>query len=68
VGDQGVQLLERAFVQEDVDALAGRELASLVLGLDAFGAAALAGGFFQALELREAVLSLLFVNSHIVVL
>ena len=68
MSDQGVDLLEGALVEEDVDPLAGGELAALVLGLDALGSAALTGGFLEAFELREAVLFLLFVNSHVIVL
>ena len=47
--------LERAFVQEELDALAGGQLAALVLGLDALGAAALSALFLQLVQASEAV-------------
>lgn len=51
--DEHVELLKRAFVEEEVDALARRQLAALVLGVDARLAAAEAGDAaapFQFLE------------------
>ncbi len=43
MGDELVGLLEGAFVEEEVDALAGGELAGFVLALAALGASALFG-------------------------
>ena len=55
MGGQRVHLLERALVEEDVEPLARSELAALVLGLDAFGTAALAAESLQPLKLADPV-------------
>ena len=59
VGDEHVEFLERAFVEQQCDALAGRQLALFVLFVDAFLAAAHAG--FATLV--EQLFNLLF-KSH----
>ena len=46
--DELVDLLEGAFVEQQVDALAGGEFAFLVLAVAALGAAALFGGVVAA--------------------
>ena len=51
--DEHVEFLERAFVEEHVEALARRELAALVLRGDALGAAALAGLLAPPLKLVQ---------------
>ncbi len=56
MGDEGVDLLERALVQEDGEALARGELAALVLGLDSVLSAALRGCLLALSEIREAIL------------
>src|SRR5690606_30668538 len=53
VGDEHVELLERAFVEEHFDALARRQLPFGVLGLDALPAAAETGLIAPRLELIE---------------
>jgi hypothetical protein len=50
VRDEAVDLHERALVDEQVDALARRQLALPVLGLDTRGAAAGDGGFAHAVQ------------------
>ena len=52
VDDERVDLLEGAGVEQDVDALAGGELAALVLRFDALQAAAEAGLILHLEELR----------------
>ena len=54
--DEHVELLERALVEEDLDALARGQLALGVLGLDARLAAAQAGDLAAALEFLQHVL------------
>ena len=54
--DEHVEFLERAFVEEDVDALARGEFAALVLGVDAILAAAEPGDLAAALEFLQHVL------------
>jgi hypothetical protein len=54
--DEHVPLLEGAFVEQNLDALAGGELALLVLRLDPARAAAGAGPFALFLELADDVL------------
>ncbi len=51
--DIHVELLEGAFVEQEVEALARGELAATVLGLDALGAAAGAGFVAANLELFQ---------------
>ena len=53
--DEGIELLERAFVEEDLDALARGQLAASVLRLDAGLAAALAGDLAAAFEFDKHV-------------
>ena len=51
--DEHVELLERALVEQQFDALARGQLAAFVLGFDALFAAAQAGllaAFFQSVE------------------
>ena len=47
MGDELIQLAEGAFVEQQVEALAGGEAAPLVLGLDALLPAAELGFFFE---------------------
>jgi hypothetical protein len=54
--DEHIELLERAFVEEDFDALARGELAAFVLGLDARLAAAHPGDLAAALQFPKHVL------------
>ena len=54
MGDEAVQLLEGAFVQEKVDALAGGELAAGMLGVDAALPAAEAGLLFEGTKVGKA--------------
>ena len=51
VGDELVEFLEGAFVEQQIDAFAGGEFAGLVLALAAFGAAAFFGCGVAAAEL-----------------
>ena len=55
VGDQLVEFLEGAFVEQQLDALAGGELAFLVLARAALRPAALLGGRVAAAQFVEAV-------------
>ena len=55
VFDEGVEFLERAFVEQDVDALARGQLAAGVLGLDALFAAAHVGRGAAPFELADDV-------------
>src|SRR5690606_8470373 len=54
--DEHVEFLEGAFIEEDVDALAGGELAAAMLGIDARLAAAHPGDLAAALEFLQHVL------------
>jgi hypothetical protein len=54
--DEHAELLERAFVENQVDPLARRQLAALVLRIDPRLPAALAGDLAATLELFENVL------------
>ena len=53
VGDELVGLFEGAFVEQQLDALAGGELAVLVLALAAFGATALLGQGVAAFQFSD---------------
>ncbi len=55
VADEFVELFERAFIEQQVDAFAGAELALLVFALAALGAAASFGFAVELAELFEAV-------------
>ena len=51
--DEHVELLERSVIEEQLEALAGRELAALVLGIDALDASAKAGVGAAAFEFGD---------------
>jgi hypothetical protein len=53
--DQLVHLVERAFVEQKIDALAGGELAFFVLAFAALGTSALFGGRVAAAELFQTI-------------
>jgi hypothetical protein len=51
--DEHVELFKRAFIEKEVDALARRQLPTLVLRFDAGAATALPGNLTAPLELFE---------------
>ena len=58
MADKFVELFEGAFIEQQVDAFAGAELALLVFALAALGAAASFGFGVELAELFEAVVML----------
>ena len=56
MSDEGIDLLERSFVEEDREPLTGRELATLVLGFDAVCATTLGAFLLPLLQVGEAFL------------